>query len=389
MFTWLFHARRHRVTIYTLNLLISLHYFLVIYINSAYLSRYIDARELSQYYLIGSVLGLMLFFFFAYIVRLFGNYHVALILVLAELSAIIGMGFGSEPTTVIAAFVVFLIVSPALYLTLDIFLEKLTLSERITGSVRGTFLTMQNIAQVVCPLAVGYLVAQGSYTSVYVWSAVFLMCAACVMVLRLNHIKDARYRPHTLFHAISYTLRRPKLYHALLSQLLLRFFYAWMVIYTPLYLIRDLGFSWDTVGTMFAIMLLPFLLFELPLGKLADTRWGEKEIMIIGFILMAATVSFMPFLPSTFIAWTSVLFISRIGAACVEIASESYFFRHVKGGMTDTISLFRATRPMTYILAAGAGATVLTYLSLEWSFLVPAGLMIVGALTATTLKDSR
>lgn len=379
-----------RFTIYTVNLLISFHYFSVIYINSAFLSRYIDTQTLSSLYLIGSILSVVLFSIFARIIKRFGNYSLILFFTLLELLALIGFVTASNLNVIMLAFILYLIVSPIIYLNLDIFLEKLTTNERATGGVRGTFLTMQNITQVVCPLLVAAVLYDNEYWRVYLISIGFLLVAIVLISLRLRRFNDARYHASGLWQSLTYVLSHPVLYNVVAAQSLLRFFYAWMVIYTPLYLFQYIGFSWPEIGTIFSIMLLPFLLLELPLGKIADARFGEKEIMIFGFILMTAAVTIIPFITApVFLAWTATLFISRAGAACVEIATESYFFKHVDGSRADTISLFRMARPATYVAAAAVAALSLQIVSLQWSFLVLAAIMALGLRYAFALHNTK
>src|SRR3989344_1097198 len=382
-------ASSGRLTIYLTNLLISFHYFIIIYINSAFLSKYANAQDLSLLYIVGSILSIVLFSTFAQIIKRVGNYHLVLFFTAIEVLALLGLAFGRDVNIVITSFILYLAVSPIIYLNLDIFLERLTNNEKITGGVRGMFLTMQNITQVVCRLLVGLFLYDTEYWRIYFISIGFLFAGVIVIITRLRRFNDARYHPRTLWQSVGYVLKHPVLYNVVAAQFLLRFFYAWMVIYTPLYLFQYIGFSWSEIGTIFAIMLLPFLLLELPLGRMADSRIGEKEIMIFGFILMAVAVASVPFLPSALVLWAAVLFISRIGAACVEIATESYFFRHVDGSLADTISLFRMARPATYIAAAGVAALSLQVITLQWSFLILAIIMAWGLTYAFALRDTK
>ncbi len=377
-----------RVAIYVSNLLISFHYFLVVYITSTFLSSYVSAEWLGFLYIAGSMLSVIAFSFFAPAIKRIGNYRLILLFIAVEAIALAGLGFGRDTMLIIAAFVLYVAVSPILYLNLDIFLEKSVRDERITGSVRGMFLTMQNITQVVCPFLAGLLLVRKEYWNVYGVSLVFLGTATIVVIRYLRKFDDARYHPRTLLQSAGYVFRHPALRDVVAAQFLLRFFYAWMVIYTPLYLSQYMGFTWAEIGTMFSIMLLPFLLLELPLGRLADRRLPEKQIMIVGFILMAGAVAVMPFLAApTFFLWAAVLFVSRIGASCTEIATESYFFRHVDGALADTISLFRVARPVTYIVAAAVATLTLQVVSFRWSFLVLAFVLLWGLRYALVLRD--
>jgi MFS family permease len=224
----------------------------------------------------------------------------------------------------------------------------------------------------------------------YTLSIGFLASALFLLALRLHKFNDARYHASNMWQSLIHVMKQPAIYHAVIAQWILRFFYAWMVIYTPLYLYRDIGFDWAQIGIMFSIMLLPFLIFELPLGKMADTFVGEKVIMVGGFILLIGSVFVMPFLNTpTFWLWTAVLFISRVGAASIEITTESYFFRRVDSKAADTISVFRMARPATYLAAASIAALSLQFITLQWSFMILGLVCIIGLIEAFRLPSSQ
>ena len=127
---------------------------------------------------------------------------------------------------------------------------------------------------------------------------------------------------------------------------------------------------------MFAIMLLPFPLFEIPLGKLADRKLGEKEILMTGFIVAGLST-------------VVILFISRVGASAIEIMTESYFFKHVDGKDTDTISLFRILRPLGYIIGPLLGGVALIFINIKMIFLIPGFMLLLGVLPAFGIKDTK
>jgi fucose permease len=125
-----------------------------------------------------------------------------------------------------------------------------------------------------------------------------------------------------------------------------------MVIYLPLLLHNKIGFEWREIGLILIIMILPFLIFEYPVGRMIDNKTGEKEFLFIGFIIMAAASFTIPFIgQKIFWLWAMLLFISRIGASLVEISAESYFFKKVNDRHSSIISLFRMTQPLAYIAA--------------------------------------
>lgn len=161
-----------------------------------------------------------------------------------------------------------------------------------------------------------------------------------------------------------------------------------MIVYTPLYLHEVVGFTWAELGIVFAIMLLPFVIFEWPMGLIADKLYGEKEIMSIGFFLAGLSLLVMPFLPGALILWATVLFVSRVGASFVEISTESHFFKHVDSRDSGLISIFRLARPTGIIVGASLGVLSLELFSFEKIFFLLAFIVFLGLKESLYIKDT-
>jgi len=163
-----------------------------------------------------------------------------------------------------------------------------------------------------------------------------------------------------------------------------------MIIYTPVYLSKYIGFSWGEIGIMFTIMLLPFALFELPIGKLADKKYGEKEILTIGLVIMGLSTIVMSFVfVKSFLLWTVLLFITRTGASFVEITSDSFFFKQVNTTNTDEISIYRTTRPLAFIIAPLIATLALQFVPYHYIFLIVGIIVILATHWSLGLKDTR
>ena len=63
-----------------------------------------------------------------------------------------------------------------------------------------------------------------------------------------------------------------------------------MIIYLPIYLHKNIGLAWSQISIILIIMLLPYL-SSVKLGKLADSKYGEKELMMIGFVIASITTA--------------------------------------------------------------------------------------------------
>jgi MFS-type transporter involved in bile tolerance (Atg22 family) len=168
----------------------------------------------------------------------------------------------------------------------------------------------------------------------------------------------------------------------------LHVFYAWTVIYIPLYLTNHIGFSWGEVGIILSIMLLPFIIFQIPIGRMEDKYHDEKHVLVLGFSIMAASFMLIPFIhEKSLVLWAAVLFVSRIGASIVEVSSESYFFKHINPSNAGFISFFRMTRALPFFVIPPIVGMTLLVADFPFIFFVAGLLMLVGVRYALLLKN--
>lgn len=387
---------RHKLAvIYISNLLLSFHYFLILYIHSSYIGTYFSESKLAMLYIVGSGVNLILFFNIPHILDRIGNYKFTLWAIILEAVAITGLIVGTSQLSIGLSFVLHQAVISMILFGLDIFLEGATKNEKETGSIRGLYLTLSNTTLVFSPLIIGILLTGNNFWIVYLVSLVFLFP---LFFLIRKYLRDAKYKKKEKVYIIKTIKQHRKnknITAILYSHFMLQFFYAWMVIYMPIYLHQHIGFSWQEIGTIFTVMLLPFMLFELPLGTVADKRFGEKEILVIGFIIMAISTFLIPTIKSpSVIIWAIILFMTRTGASFVEVTSESYFFKHVNEENTGLISLFRMARPFAYISAPMIATLTIYFFSTQntsygYIFSVLAILMLVGVRYSLRIKDTK
>src|SRR5574343_1523853 len=108
---------------------------------------------------------------------------------------------------------------------------------------------------------------------------------------------------------------------------------------------------------------------------------------------MAITTFCIPALRhSDLVLWAIFLFMTRVGASFVEVASETYFFKHVTDKNAGFISLFRSTRPISFIIApavVAASAYIATSSNAPYgyTFSILGIIVLTGALWSFSLKD--
>jgi predicted MFS family arabinose efflux permease len=176
----------------------------------------------------------------------------------------------------------------------------------------------------------------------------------------------------------------------MIAQFLLQFFFTWAVIYFPLYFSTIANLNWDDIGLIIAVGLLAFVIFEYPIGLMADRHWGEKEMMAVGFVILAlCSSSFVYLTTATVTTFMIVMFLSRVGASLVEVTTESYFFKQVSSKNSNIISLFRLMRPLGNLLGALGGTLALVFFPLSFIFVLLGLLMVVGIFITLRLTDTK
>lgn len=340
--------------------------------------------------MVGAILGAILFIEAPRILRKIGGLKFFFLFLIGEIVALIGLAVSENPLFIIPLFTFHQVAVFMIAFSLDIFLEIANKDEGGTGLLRGTFMTYANLALIISPAIVGILVFENSYWKVYILSALLLIPSIFVAKKFLKEIENPKFE-HLDLKTTFFELREDlDLVRIVIVNFILQVFYAWMTIYTPIYLHERMGIPWYSIGLIFTIMLLPFVLFEIPAGKLADRKTGEKEIIVFGIIVMAGATSLIPFIGSSvFIVWAGVLFLTRIGASLVEVGTESYFFKKVGGDDSNLIGFFRITRPLSFILGPALAIPALYILGFKDSFFVLSALVLSSLLIMWKLKDTR
>lgn len=375
--------------IYILGFLFALHATLPIYINSSFLTLISAEKFVGIIYSIGSAATILSFFAIPFILRKFGGYKTAIFFVLLEALSLIALASLNSVSLLILFFITSLVAISIIGFTIDLFLESVS-SDNKTGKIRGVFLTSVNMAWIISPLITSFILTDSDYWKIYMAAGALLLPVLFIIKHNLKNFKDKNYNKIPFLITLKGIWASKDIRNVFMISFLMQFFFAWMVIYTPLYLHNQIGFDWGEIGILFSIMLLPYVLTELPLGKIADDKLGEKEIMSIGFIIMAISTGVISFLSNgNFFLWMAILFITRIGASMVEIMSETYFFKKTNASQMEIVSMFRTTKPLAYIIAP-IGATILfSFIEFKYIFIVLGFLMFYGLRFSLALRDTK
>lgn len=384
--------------LYLAGFLAYLHLTFVVFVNSSFMADRIGEHWVGFLYVIGSLLAIGSFFSVSHLLARIGNYRVLIVASALEILTLIGLSSAHETATLVLLFVMHLAVYPVIFFTLDVFLESYTQPEDgegdQTGGVRGVYLAIANASFMIAPLLVGWIVGvEERFSIVYAFSAALLVPFLALIALRFRRFIDPAY--HTIdFRSLVPTLRsvlaNKNLSGVMFAHYLLRLFYAWSIVYLPLYLHSHVGFSWPEIGIILTITLSPYVLFEIPIGRIADRWLGEKEMMGVGFVILGGTFGAVSVMETaSIIPWIALIFLAEVGATLVEITSESYFFKQVSDSNANLISLFRTIQPAAYVTGVFVASLFLLFVPLKLLFLVFGGAIILGLYGALSITDTR
>lgn len=378
---------KNRSIIFLIGFLFSIPLALTSYINSSFLERYLTDSEVSILYTISSVVTILGLLVMPKVLTQLGNRITSFCLAVSSLISLLMLAFIDNVFFVVTAFIVYFSSLNFLIATLDIFVEDFSKNDSI-GKLRGMYLTILNLAWVISQAISGSIITKSSFAGIYLFSTFFMAIVSLIFVYSLKDFKDPVYKKVPILKTIQYFKKNKNILKIYLANFILKFFFVWMVIYTPIYLNRNMGFDWNKIGLIFTIMLLPFLILTYPLGKLSD-KIGEKKMLLIGFAISAFATLLIPFIKEPiFFMWAGILFATRVGAAIIEIMSESYFFKIVKEEDADVISFFRNTNSLSYIIAPLVALPILFFVPyFQYIFFILSTILLTGLYITLRIKD--
>jgi len=377
-------------TIAVIGFIFTLHSVIPMYSNSSFLSLFADEQTLSLIYMLGSAVSVLGFLLAPPIIRRHGNYITAMFLIGIQIAIFWGLVSSTSPIVLSALFIIQTATTALIGLCLDIFLEAYT-NESTVGAVRGLYSATLNASWVIAPL-IGSLLINGTenYRNTYIAALAMLFPLIYLVYRNFPRFADPNYvhlSPVQLVKHISSNKNWMKL---LFANIILQTFYSWMVVYSPIYLNKNIGFSWENIGIILVVMLIPFPIIQYPLGKMADRKYGETEIMAIGFAIMGIATILLSFITlNSVLVWSIMLFVTRIGAAAAEIMMETYFFKTVSSRDSAVLGMFRITRPLSYFFAPLIMMGSLMLMDFRYVFIVIGAMSLIAIYPALTIKDTK
>lgn len=371
----------------TLSVLIGFSEALVIYIASSYFKEVSGRDEVGIFYVVTYILFLITLLNLHKVVRLIGKTRILHLAFSGQILVILGLIFIPLAPVKLLLMVLFLLFDQILLISLDILLESVT-KDDATGRTRGAHLTILNIGFIFGPKISTLLLASFNFTVVFAVVLVFKVIALAIGYFRLGRINHCHMPRETVGKLVLKAMRNKDVRRIYYISYALESFYALMIMYSPIYL-HSIGLSLAQIGTIFTIMLVPFLFFEYPIGWLADKELGEKEMIIFFLSWMALATAWVYTIDRPIVwMWALALFATRLGAAAMEILRDSYFYKKITEDDVDLIDFYRTARPVAYVVAAGLSVLVVEAYGVREIFLLASIFLLTALWPAWMLRDN-
>lgn len=382
--------KKSLILLYLLGTILAIANALPAYIQSNFLGQILSLSWVSIFFASANLITVFAIIFFPKVIKKIGNIAATEIVLFFFIFALLGMSLANQPIVIFLAFILLSVASNLIWINMDILVESFS-DDSSTGLTRTIYFTAINLGWIIAPSLSSYLIEIGDYYWVFIAAAICLVPFLVILIKNSRSLRDrGSYQSHPIIPTLKKLWKNHNLRGIFFIALLLNLFFSSAVVYIPIYLHQNLGFDWSILGIMFSVMLLPFIIFEIPAGWLADKYWGEKEIMGTGLsIIILALFMFFVVREANPWIWGGLLFLSRVGASLVEAMRESYFFKIVSAKDIQYINFFRTTGPLGYLLGTLLAILILDFYPLQYLFLFIALIMTSSFLFLYIIKDSK
>lgn len=357
------------------------------YASSTFLQKFIRLEHLGYFYVATNLCSIIIILFLTRVIKKIGRYKTFLIFFIINIFSLISLSIFLNPVIGIFSFLVYFSSLFAIYNGIHIFTETFS-QDCSTGQTIGRQLTISNMAWVIAPIISGYLLSAYSFQILFIISAMAMM-VALTFFAKLGGDYDQNNHNGNIKKTWQQIIANKKISNITYISLCLEIFFGTMVIYLPIYMQR-IGLNWQEIGTIFTVMIISFVIFQYPAGVLADTKYGERRILLIGFFLVSITSSLVFFLDQPMVwVWMALLFANRTGACLIQVMCESYFCKQIDGRDVHLINFFHLMKPVGVMLATIVASVVLHFYSLPYLFLLLGVFMFLGIFFVRRMDDGR
>jgi len=370
-------------TIYIFSFLLGLADSLWVYVASTYFQQNSSTADVSLFYLCAYAVVIIILLNLYKLVRAWGKKNIFLLAITGRTLLMAVLFFSHQTTLNLLGAMAYVVCAYLTYVCLDMILESFS-RDQSTGRTRGLNLTLASWGFIFGPFISTTLLAKLGFTGLFLILALFNLAILFFSIIKMPETGHDKLIRKTAYEILSRAWQQKNILRIYYISFALEFFYALIIIYTPLYL-RSLGLSWQQIGYAFTIMLIPFLIMEYPIGLMADKKKNETRLIRIFLTILIFFTTAIFFIHSKEVwLWATILLGTRIGAAGLDVLRDIYFYKRVNGADVDLIDFYRTACPLAVLVGAAIASLTLLILPLSYIFLVVA--MVVASAVVPVLK---
>ncbi len=279
---------------------------------------------------------------------------------------------------ILEIFRAFFIVS--IYITIGLFVREYTTVKEI-GKTEGFYFSVYNVGYLLGPLLGGLLASAYSFNTVFRLAAIPQLILS--VLLFLIPLKEKQVEPKHEFKFADYFKNKElrKLYLVTFGMVA-----WWSLLYTYMPLFANTnGFTEKIIGYALFASVIPLIILEVPIGKLADV-YGFKKYISLGFLLMAVILAFAYFTGPIYTI--IIIVIATLGAAFIEPLVEAYFFEEVKTKekQNSLYPIHKTSTEVSHLITPLVYSTILIYFDFKGLFVFISLFMLLFAFLSLRLK---
>ncbi|MFZ2151875.1 MAG: MFS transporter [Minisyncoccia bacterium] len=375
--------------VYLVTLFYAFHYALPLYSESSYLETLVPKFAVGIIYSIAALGSLALTLKIGGFLNRWSNRRVLISAAILEGISLFVLSYTTSLPVSVIFFILHTILLAVLYVGLNVLVESVSKKEDV-GKIRGVYLTILNVGILTGPFFASQLVGSG-FALLFLSAALCLIPMVYILYKNLDHLHEPRYIAPDFFESLKRLRKFENVRKIVFAQFILELFWIIMILYGPIYLKdNNIATLATYLGVVIPIILIPFILLPYPLGRLADHKLGEKELLVFGILLMIFGTGMFALLTTSSLAiYIFALFIARLGSSMVEEMSSSYFYKQVDHSQADLISIFVNTRNLAFISGPLIASVIIYYSSIQVVFFVLVGVLVLSLLPILKLHDTK
>lgn len=260
-------------------------------------------------------------------------------------------------------FVIYTLLFSLLQLNISLYIDHFSNKKNLATNF-GRNGVLGNIGWIVGPILGGLLAQQLSFIEVFLLSSLFAFLALIIFVFseppeHLRH-NNVHHHVHIRQNIVGFFKNR-FLRSMYVNALGFNIMYGAMFL-APLFF-RELGADVTLIGFFMGLMAVPWIILEIPVGKIVDKKHNEKKFFIIGYILLLFALIFFGVTKNYYIAFV-FLFLTSVSTSFIEQTIFPLFYRYVPETAVPLSSVFLTNSGFGLFIGTLLSTIALTCLSL-------------------------